>query len=511
MILGILLGIAVGHTGCVESAGIALYPVELLDPAASDPFDTDPLLAPAPLDCVDCVERRVALPGGDVATVRAAREPALRLADDQVAFVELASEGGDDVLGPGTATEERFGVYAVLEAEGREAWSAFATTYARHFVLVEIEGSPVDLDPPPRLGPRPAHRRLRRRPPPRRLRPHTPLPRARTGDKRREGNEVVDISAKAHGEAQPKMQMRRRTWRTLQAQSPRVPRPGGVARAIEAGRAARRPSPAQRPHHAPRPTLSTPRRPAGAPGTASAVPIPRDLRDEIRAVPTTGVSPRSFWIVRSISITRAASSMSVTTPRAIGCESTSTVARKIVSTERTSAFGRPAVDQRDEDALAHDARDDRAGQALLRAPLVVDEAAGHHRGRRAKRFTFASDTSGANRRKLLAELDSSKARGSISAWTAHGLNSCCTMRQSTVARWTLPAAVELHAVHDEEHAAAAAGLRRRCRGSRCLPVIFSPARIGACDDARTCRRRSSAACSTGKSFGSARVPWMRVG
>jgi hypothetical protein len=145
LILGILLGIAVGHTGCVESAGIALYPVELLDPAASDPFDTDPLLAPAPVDCVDCIERRVALPGGDVATVRAAREPVLRLADDQVAFVELASEGGDDVMGPGTATEEHFGVYAVLEEEGREAWSAFATRYARHFVLVEIEGRPVDL------------------------------------------------------------------------------------------------------------------------------------------------------------------------------------------------------------------------------------------------------------------------------------------------------------------------------------------------------------------------------
>ena len=145
VILGILLGIAVGHTGCVESSGIALYPVEVLDPAASDPFDTDPLLAPAPLDCVDCVERRVALPGGDVATVRAAREPALRLADDQVAFIELASEGAGDELGSGTATEERFGVYAVLEDEGREAWSTFATEYARHFVLVEIEGKPVDL------------------------------------------------------------------------------------------------------------------------------------------------------------------------------------------------------------------------------------------------------------------------------------------------------------------------------------------------------------------------------
>ena len=77
--------------------------------------------------------------------MRAAGEPALRLAEDQVAFVELASEGGGDGVGPGTTPEERFGVYAVLEDEGREAWSVFATRYARHFVLVEIEGRPVDL------------------------------------------------------------------------------------------------------------------------------------------------------------------------------------------------------------------------------------------------------------------------------------------------------------------------------------------------------------------------------
>ncbi len=145
VVLGILLGLAAGHTGCVERTGIALYPVELLDPAASDPLETDPLFAPAPIDCVDCVERRVTLPGGDVATVRGAREPALRLADGQVDFVELASEGGSDAMGPGTEVEERFAVYAVLGDEGREAWSAFATTYARNFVLVEIEGRPVDL------------------------------------------------------------------------------------------------------------------------------------------------------------------------------------------------------------------------------------------------------------------------------------------------------------------------------------------------------------------------------
>ena len=119
--------------------------VELLDPAARDPLDTDPLFAPAALECTDCVEREVVLPGGDVARVRAAKEPSLRLSDDQIAFVELASEGGNELAGPGTAAQERFGVYAVLEDEGREAWSELATAYARHFVLVEIDGRPVDL------------------------------------------------------------------------------------------------------------------------------------------------------------------------------------------------------------------------------------------------------------------------------------------------------------------------------------------------------------------------------
>jgi len=139
------LALAVALTGCDEEPGIALYPVELLDPAARDPLDTDPLFAPAPLACTDCLERDVVLPGGDVARVRVAREPSLRLVDDQIAFVELASEGGSEQVDGGTATVERFGVYAVLEDEGQEAWSALATRHARHFVLVEIEGRAVDL------------------------------------------------------------------------------------------------------------------------------------------------------------------------------------------------------------------------------------------------------------------------------------------------------------------------------------------------------------------------------
>ena len=145
VVLGLLLALAVLLTGCDEEPGIALYPVELLDPAARDPLDTDPLFAPAALECTDCVEREVVLPGGDVARVRAAKEPSLRLSDDQIAFVELASEGGNALAGPAAAAQERFGVYAVLEDEGREAWSELATAYARHFVLVEIDGRPVDL------------------------------------------------------------------------------------------------------------------------------------------------------------------------------------------------------------------------------------------------------------------------------------------------------------------------------------------------------------------------------
>ncbi len=147
--LTFLLGLAIALSACEEEPGLALRPVELLDPAPTDPFDTDPLLAAPPPACSDCVERRVVLPGGDVVTVRAGREPALRLPPEAVAFVELASEGGgplpeavagDEVRGP-----ERFGVYAVLEGAGREAWGTFAQAHARHWVLVELGGEAVDL------------------------------------------------------------------------------------------------------------------------------------------------------------------------------------------------------------------------------------------------------------------------------------------------------------------------------------------------------------------------------
>ena len=69
--------------GCLSLAGlglafargggepvIGLYPVELVDPAPVDPFEIDPLLAPAPLDCGDCRERTIGLAGGDVVTIR---------------------------------------------------------------------------------------------------------------------------------------------------------------------------------------------------------------------------------------------------------------------------------------------------------------------------------------------------------------------------------------------------------------------------------------------------------
>ena len=151
-----LLSLAIAFTACEEEPGLALRPVELLDPAPTDPFETDPLLAAPPPPCADCVERRVELPGGDVVTVRAEREPALRLAPGDVAFVELANEGGDPLAAPGGAPDgapplalpevpERFGVYAVLGESGREAWRAFAAEHARHWVLVEIGGEAVDL------------------------------------------------------------------------------------------------------------------------------------------------------------------------------------------------------------------------------------------------------------------------------------------------------------------------------------------------------------------------------
>ena len=134
--------------GCDEEPVIGLYPVELVDLAPSDPFETDPLLAPATLDCGDCRERTIHLAGGDVVTIRSASKPALLLTGDQVDFIELSSAVGGDPDGGEEAVEERFGVYAVLDRTGREAFSAFAGEHARRFVLVEIDGRPVDLFQP---------------------------------------------------------------------------------------------------------------------------------------------------------------------------------------------------------------------------------------------------------------------------------------------------------------------------------------------------------------------------
>lgn len=145
-VLALQLALAIALTGCDEEPAIALYPVELLDPAARDPLDTDPLFAPTPLVCTDCVERDVVLPGGDVARIRGEREPSLRLVEDEIAFLELADHEGSRGAADGeTANVERFGVYAVLDGEGQEAWSELATRYSRHFVLVEIGGRAVDL------------------------------------------------------------------------------------------------------------------------------------------------------------------------------------------------------------------------------------------------------------------------------------------------------------------------------------------------------------------------------
>jgi hypothetical protein len=141
--LTFLLGLTIALSACEEEAGLALRPVELVDPAPSDPLDIDPLLGPPALDCGDCAERRIELPGGDVVTIRGEDEPVLRIAPEAVAFVELASEGGEG--GDGAALVERFGVYAVLDEGAREAWRAFAAAHARRFVLVEIGGRPVDL------------------------------------------------------------------------------------------------------------------------------------------------------------------------------------------------------------------------------------------------------------------------------------------------------------------------------------------------------------------------------
>ena len=142
--LGIGLAFAVGDGKSV----IGLYPVELVDPAPEDPFEIDPLLAPPPLDCGDCRERTIGLAGGDVVTIRSAPDPTLLLRADQVAFVELSSAAGGEPAACEEEEGERFGVYAVLDRSGREAWAEFAGEHSRRFILVEIDGRPVDLFQP---------------------------------------------------------------------------------------------------------------------------------------------------------------------------------------------------------------------------------------------------------------------------------------------------------------------------------------------------------------------------
>lgn len=143
--LGVGLGFGLAYAGGGVESTIGLYPVELVDPAPEDPFEIDPLLAPAPLDCGECRERTVRLAGGDAVTIRSAPEPALRLTGDRVDFVELSSAAGWESAEHSEAEAERFGVYAVLDRAGRESWSEFALEHARRFVLVEIDGEPVDL------------------------------------------------------------------------------------------------------------------------------------------------------------------------------------------------------------------------------------------------------------------------------------------------------------------------------------------------------------------------------
>jgi hypothetical protein len=162
--------VALGARSCSEAPTIALYPVELIDPAPDDPFDTDPLFAPAPLDCDPCRERTVQLVGGDRVTIRSASKPGLVLHREDVEFLELSDRGrsaqaddGDDsepaeraeAVAEDAAAErtaalsaeapDRFAVYSVLGTTAREAWTAFAVEHARQFVLVELEGRPVDL------------------------------------------------------------------------------------------------------------------------------------------------------------------------------------------------------------------------------------------------------------------------------------------------------------------------------------------------------------------------------
>ena len=161
--IGMLRSLRIAWIGCLSLAGlglglafargdgasvIGLYPVELVDPAQEDPFEIDPLLAPPPLECGDCRERTIGLAGGDVVTIRSAPQPTLRLTGDQVDFVELSSAAGGEPAAGEESAGERFGVYAVLDRSGREAWAEFAKEHARRFVLVEIDGRPVDLFQP---------------------------------------------------------------------------------------------------------------------------------------------------------------------------------------------------------------------------------------------------------------------------------------------------------------------------------------------------------------------------
>lgn len=162
--LAALLALAVSLSACDEEQAITLRPVELVDPAPADPFETDPLLAPPALDCEDCALRRVELPGGDVVTVRGDSKATLRLAPAVVSSIERAVERGpagpvaadeaadaraavgDGSAGvPGASGIERYAVYAVLDEAGSEAWRRFAVAHARQLVLVEIGGRPVDL------------------------------------------------------------------------------------------------------------------------------------------------------------------------------------------------------------------------------------------------------------------------------------------------------------------------------------------------------------------------------
>lgn len=141
-----MLAVALALVACEDEAAIELYPVELVEPAPDEPFATAPLLAPPPLACDDCRERRVVLAGGEAVVVRAPASPALRLGPDEVAFVELGEPAsGGDVLAEGGPAPERFAVYAVLTSAGRQRWTAFAAAHANRPVLVELDGRPVDL------------------------------------------------------------------------------------------------------------------------------------------------------------------------------------------------------------------------------------------------------------------------------------------------------------------------------------------------------------------------------